>query len=246
MEALRNVIKQSQGRDRLLRATQFASALCAHALRNQSRRKELVTKFKSLEANLSVGRKLFRLGNAMDAGEAAKRSARLSDPVLCLCLTAANVNRALYLMCDNALWAAGAGLLPDLDRGRWGAGACRFYLLSLVMSLTRDAYLVLRLALRHAGDERFRRQMMLHLNQSPQVAPAVIPHLDALVLLLLRGFKSQPAVLLDTVKNACDLPMPLDKLGIYRSDPGTLAFCGLLSSLIGIVTLVRPELRLEA
>uniref|UniRef100_A0A3Q2XYS7 Uncharacterized protein n=1 Tax=Hippocampus comes TaxID=109280 RepID=A0A3Q2XYS7_HIPCM len=57
MEALQNVINQSQGRDRLLRATQFASALCAHALRNHSRRKELVSKFKSLEANLSGGRK---------------------------------------------------------------------------------------------------------------------------------------------------------------------------------------------
>ncbi|XP_019737367.1 peroxisomal membrane protein 11A isoform X2 [Hippocampus comes] len=243
MEALQNVINQSQGRDRLLRATQFASALCAHALRNHSRRKELVSKFKSLEANLSGGRKLFRLGNAIDAGEAAKRSARLSDPVLRLCLTAANVNRALYLMCDNALWAAGAGLLPSLDRGRWGAGASRFYLLSLLMSLTRDAYLILRLALRRARDGR---ETISHPERSPEAAPAVIPHLDASVLLLPRSFKSHPALVLDAVKNACDLSIPLDRLGIYRSDPGALAFCGLLSSLIGIATLVRPELRLKA
>lgn len=194
---------------------------------------------------LSVSVSVFRLGNALNAGEAAARSARLSDPVLRLCLTAANVTRALYLLCDNVLWAAGAGLLPDVDRGRWGAGASRFYLLSLVMSLSRDAYLILRSALRRAADERFARQTVLRLNLSPRAAPVVIPHLDALVLPLLRSFRSQPAVLLDTVKNACDLSIPLDKLGIYRCDAGALAFCGLLSSLIGIATLVRPRLRLE-
>ncbi|XP_077373756.1 peroxisomal membrane protein 11A [Festucalex cinctus] len=245
MDLVQNIINQSQGRDRVLRATQYACALSVYALRNNHQRKELVIKLKSLEANMSAGRKLFRLGNALNAIEAARRSARLPDRALGLCLTLAHVGRALYLTCDNALWAAAVGLLPDLRRERWSVLAWRFYLASLAAALARDLYVLARLMARRARDGRFRRKMISHLNESPDVAEAVVPHLDAFVFLLLHSFKSEPAVLLDAVKNVCDLAIPLDKLGAWRCNAGAVAFCGLVSSLIGIVTMVQPKLRVK-
>ncbi|XP_077423707.1 peroxisomal membrane protein 11A [Vanacampus margaritifer] len=245
MDLVQNVMNQSQGRDRVFRATQYACALSVYALRNNYQQKQLVNKLKSLEANMSAGRKLFRLGNAINAIEAAKRSAQLSERAICLCLTAANVSRALYFACDNVLWAAGVGLLPSVRKERWNVNASRCHLLSLVMSLTRDVYVLSQLMVQRARDKRFRQEMMSHLNQNPEVAEVVIPHLDAFLFLLLQSFKSHPAVLLDTIKNVCDLSIPLDKLGLYKSNAGVVAFCGLVSSLIGIVTLVRPELRIK-
>lgn len=86
--------------------------------------------------------------------------------------------------------------------------------------------------------------MDAHLRESPDVAEAVVPQLDALLFLLLQISKSHPAVALDTLKNICDLFIPLDKLGIYQSNAGVVGFCGLVSSVIGLMTLLQPNLKL--
>ncbi|XP_023151160.1 peroxisomal membrane protein 11A [Amphiprion ocellaris] len=245
MDAVIKFTSQSQGRDRIFRATQYACALAIYLLRNHSERKDLVAKLKSLEAHMSAGRKLFRLGNTANSIEAAKRTMQLSDRVLSLCLTVANINRALYFFCDNVLWARSVGLIRNIDKERWSVNASRCYFFSLVMNLTRDVYVVLRLMLQKARDKRCRQKMDQHLSESPEVAEAVIPQLDAFIFLLLESLKSDPALALDTLKNICDLFIPLDKLGIYQSHGGVIGFCGLMSSLIGIVTLARPTLRIK-
>nr|XP_057930908.1 peroxisomal membrane protein 11A [Doryrhamphus excisus] len=245
MDVLINVINQSQGRDRIFRATQYACALSVYALRNNCEQRDLVETLKSLEANMSAGRKLLRLGNAINAIEAAKRAVRLSDRVLCLCLTTANINRALYFLCDNTLWAENVGLIGGIHKERWSYNASRYYLFSLIMSLTRDAYVIWQLMAQRARDKRFRQKMETHLNESPEVADVIIPQLDAFLFLLLHSLKTQPSVVLDAIKNICDLSLPLDKLGIYKTNAGVVAFCGLVSSLIGIVTLLQPNLKIK-
>ncbi|XP_008304062.1 peroxisomal membrane protein 11A [Stegastes partitus] len=245
MDAVINFTSQSQGRDRIFRATQYACALSIYLLRNYTEKKDLVAKLKSLESNMSAGRKLFRLGNAANSIEAAKRTMQLTDRMLSLCLTAANANRALYFICDNVLWARSVGLIRNIDKERWNVNASRCYFFSLVMSLTRDVYAILRLMVQKTRDDRFKQKMEQHLNESPEVAEAVIPQLDAFLFLLLETLRSHPPLALDTVKNICDLFIPLDKLGIYHSNAGVVGFCGLVSSLIGIVTLARPALRLK-
>ncbi|XP_041852893.1 peroxisomal membrane protein 11A [Melanotaenia boesemani] len=245
MDAIVKFTNQSQGKDRLFRATQYACALSIYLLRNDAEKKDLVAKLKTLESNMSAGRKLLRLGNTANSIEAAKRTMQLSDRVLCLCLTAANINRALYFICDNVLWAKSVGLIRDIDKERWSLNASRCYFYSLVMNLTRDVYEVLQLMIQRGRDEHFKEKMEQNLNQSPEVAEVIIPQMDAFVFLLIETLKSHPAVALDTVKNICDLFIPLDKLGIYKSNAGVVGFCGLISSLIGIVTLAQPNLRIK-
>lgn len=188
---------------------------------------------------------VFRLGNTVNSIEAAKRTMQLSDRVLCLCLTAANINRAFYFICDNVLWARSVGLIRDIDKERWSLNSSRFYFLSLVMNLTRDVYVVFQLMVQRARDKHFRQKMDQHLCENPEVADVVIPQLDAFLFLLLDILKSQPDVAFDTLKNICDLFIPLDKLGIYHTNAGVVGFCGLISSLIGIVTLAQPKLRIK-
>ncbi|XP_037307144.1 peroxisomal membrane protein 11A isoform X2 [Pungitius pungitius] len=246
MDAVVRFTNQSQGRDRIFRAVQYACALSTYILRNHSERKDLVAKLRSLESNMSAGRKLLRLGNTVNSVAAAKRTLQLSDRVLSLCLTAANLNRALYFLLDNVLWARSVGLIRDINKERWSLNSSRCYFLSLVMSLTRDVYVVLQLMAQRAKDKQFRQKMEAHLSESCEVAEAVVPHLDAFLFLLLESLKSHPAVALDMLKNACDLFIPLDRLGIYKSNPGVVGFCGLMSSVIGIVTLLEPKLTLKS
>ncbi|XP_028306328.1 peroxisomal membrane protein 11A [Gouania willdenowi] len=245
MDSLIKFTNQSQGRDRIFRAAQYACALSVYLLRNNAHSKELVNKLKSLESHMSAGRKLFRLGNTAHAIAAAKRSLLLPDRVLRLCLTVANLNRALYFICDNALWARNVGLIRNMDKERWSWNSSRFYFYSLIMSLIRDVYDILVLMVHDARDKRVKEKMEKHVNESREVAEAVFPPLDAFIFLLLHTLKSHPAVALDTLKNICDLFLPLDKLGIYQSNAGVVGFCGLISSLIGIVTLTQPDLKIK-
>lgn len=170
---------------------------------------------------------------------------QLSDRVLCLCLTTANINRGLYFICDNILWARSVGLIRDIDKERWSLNASRCYFFSLVMNLTRDVYVILQLMAQRVRDKHFRQKMDQHLRENPEVADVIIPQLDAFLFLLFESLKSHPAVALDMLKNVCDLFIPLDRLGIYQSNAGVVGFCGLISSLIGIVTLVQPKLRIK-
>lgn len=245
MESFIKFTNQSQGRDRIFRATQYACGLSKYFLRNNPASKELVEKLQSLESNMSSGRKLFRLGNTVNSIEATKQNLKLADPVLRLCLIVANLNRALYFICDNVLWARNVGLFRDINKARWSLNASRLYFLSLVMSLTRDVYVISQIMVHRARDKRFQQKITQHLGDSPDVATVVIPQLDAFLFLLFESLKGHPAVALDMMKNICDLFIPLDKLGIYPSNAGVVGFCGLISSLLGIVSLLQPSLKMK-
>lgn len=68
---------------------------------------------------------VLRLGSSLEALQAAQRAVHLSDGVLRLCLTVGHLNRALYLACDNLLWAAKTGVAPQLDQLKWSQRAFR-------------------------------------------------------------------------------------------------------------------------
>ncbi|KAG9273275.1 peroxisomal membrane protein 11A [Astyanax mexicanus] len=245
MESFITFTNQSQGRDRIFRATQYACVLVKYLLRKDSTRKELLQKLRSLESNMSSGRKLFRLGNTVNSIDAAKKTLYLSDPVLRLCLTVANINRALYFICDNVLWARSLGFLKGIDKERWNLNANRYYFFSLVMNLTRDVYVIAQLMVQRSRERQFQQKVNQHLNESPDVACVIIPQLDAFLFLLIESLKNHPAVALDTIKNACDLFIPLDKLGIYQTNAGVVGMCGLVSSLIGILSVLKTSLKMK-
>ncbi|XP_066540400.1 peroxisomal membrane protein 11A [Hoplias malabaricus] len=245
MESFIKFTNQSQGRDRVFRATQYTCTLIKYLLRNNPQRKALLLKLKSLESNMSSGRKLFRLGNTVTSVDAAKRTLYLSDPVLRLCLTAANVSRALYFICDNVLWARSVGLIQGIDKDRWNLNAYRYYFVSLAMSLARDVYVIAQLMVQRSREKEFQQKVRQHLSDSPDVASVVIPQLDAFLFLFIESLRNHPAVALDTLRNVCDLFIPLDKLGIYQTNPGVVGMCGLVSSLLGILSVLKPTLKIK-
>lgn len=165
--------------------------------------------------------------------------------MLRLCLSLANLNRALYFICDNLLWARTIGLVPDIDKERWSLNATRFYFISLIMNLTRDAYAIAHLMVQRSRDRHFQQKVNQHLDESPDVACVVVPQLDAFLFLLIESLKSHPPVALDTLKNLCDLFVPLDSLGIFKTNAGVVGFCGLVSSVLGILSILRPNLKIK-
>nr|KAF6291301.1 peroxisomal biogenesis factor 11 beta [Myotis myotis] len=125
MDAWVRFSAQSQARDRLCRAAQYACSLLGHALQKRGASPELQKQIRQLEGHLSLGRKLLRLGNSADALESAKRAVHLSDVVLRFCITVSHLNRALYFACDNVLWAGKSGLAPRVDQEKWAQRSFR-------------------------------------------------------------------------------------------------------------------------
>ncbi|XP_029022881.1 peroxisomal membrane protein 11B isoform X2 [Betta splendens] len=206
-----------------------------------------------MEAHMSLTRKLLRLGNSVEALEAAKRAIHFSDGVLRLCLTVSHLNRAMYFACDNILWAGKTGLISKLNQQKWSQRSFRYYLFALVLHLTRDVY-ELGLLMECEARNRATKVSPLPVDQvyapssspSPAVPNLVIPEQFRRQLhLLLTVLYNNPPLLLDLLKNSCDIFIPLDRLGIYSTGSGFVGACGLTSSVLSILTMIHPWLKLK-
>lgn len=243
---------QSQAKERVIRAAQYACTLLGYTLQKGGAASELLKTVSQLEAHMSLTRKLLRLGNSVEALEAAKRAIHLSDSILRLCLTISHLNRAMYFACDNVLWAGKMGLISKLDQQKWSQRSFRYYLFALILNLTRDVY---ELHLLVEGEARYRAA-----KSPPSLNPSTdLPedHFSSLYTLpsparlrrqlhlLATVLYSNPPLLLDLLKNTCDIFIPLDRLQIYSTGPGFVGACGLASSILSMLTLVRPWLKLK-
>ncbi|NWY08118.1 PX11B protein, partial [Nothoprocta ornata] len=152
------------------------------------------------------------------------------------------LNRAMYLACDNVLWAGKAGLVPALDQDKWSQRSFRYYLFALIVNLSRDAYEIRLLMEREAGG---RRAAGAEAGRPARGLQQLGLRLQLQLRLLVRVLRSNPPLLLDVLKNSCDLFIPLDKLGLYRSGAGFVGLCGLTSSVLSILTILHPWLKLK-
>ncbi|XP_038603035.1 peroxisomal membrane protein 11A-like isoform X4 [Tachyglossus aculeatus] len=246
MDFFTRLTNQTQGRDRLFRATQYTCMLLRYVLEPKDGKEEVVKKLKKLESSVSTGRKWFRLGNVIHAIQATQQSVQVADPVPRVCLTAANLNRVAYLVCDMVLWARSVGLVPSVDKEKWRGWAARYYYYSLLLNLIRDAYEISLQMEEISQDKARREESGPQSHMEPSVADEETEWLQSLLLLLFRALKRHPALLLDTMKNLCDILNPLDQLNIYKSNPGVIGLGGLVSSLVGILTVANPQLRLKS
>ncbi|KAM8920685.1 peroxisomal membrane protein 11B [Pelodytes ibericus] len=236
---------QSQAKERVIRAAQYACTLLGYTLQKNGASSELVSTLKHLESHLSLGRKLFRLGNSADAVESAKRAIHLSDVVLRFCITVSHLNRAMYFACDNILWVGKTGLSKKMDQEKWSQRSFRYYLFSLIMNLSRDLYELKLLMEAETGGKRPTSKLGSENGMAPQSSSPLHHVLGIQLRLLIHIFRSNPPLLVDVLKNTCDLFIPLDKLGLYKTNPGFIGLCGLTSSILSILTIVHPWLKLK-
>ncbi|KAM4826030.1 peroxisomal membrane protein 11A isoform 2-T2 [Thomomys bottae] len=218
--------------------------LLRYLLESKAGREKVVMKLKKLESSVSAGRKWFRLGNVVHAVQATEQSLRATHPVPRLCLTLANLNRVVYFICDTVLWARSVGLASRVSRERWQLRAARHYCCFLLLCLLRDAY-EMALQMARASDRRARRGRPSEEALGWQAGEEEKEWLQSSLLLLFQSLKQHPPLLLDTVKNFCDILIPLNQLGIYRSNPGIIGLGGLVSSVAGIITIVFPQMKLR-
>lgn len=239
---------QVQAKERIFRAAQYACTLAAYTLQRHGASSEAAATIKKLEAHMSLGRKLIRLGNSADALEAAKRAIHLSDVVLRFCITVSHLNRAMYFACDNILWTGKVGLLSKIDQDKWSQRSFRYYLFALIMNLSRDVYEISLLLEREYQNKRQKGSTVLEngeIHDGSRGKELLNVRIKAHLRLLCLVLRNNPPLLLDSLKNICDIFIPLDKLGLYRTNSGFVGFCGLTSSILSILTIAYPWLKLK-
>ncbi|XP_069321822.1 peroxisomal membrane protein 11A isoform X1 [Eulemur rufifrons] len=245
MDAFTRFTNQTQGRDRLFRATQYTCMLLTYLLEPKAGKEKVVMKLKNLESSVSTGRKWFRLGNVVHAVQATEQSMHATDLVPRLCLTLANLNRVIYFICDTILWVRSVGLASGINKEKWRTWAARHYYYSLLLSLGRDLYEI-TLQMEQVAHNRAKREKSSF--QDPleySVADEETAWLQSFLLLLFRSLKQHPPLFLDTVKNFCDILNPLHQLGICKSNPGIIGLGGLVSSIAGIIIVAYPQMKLK-
>lgn len=218
--------------------------LLRYLLESKAGKEAVVMKLKSLEASVSTGRKWFRLGNVVHAIQATEQSIQVTDLVPRLCLTLANLNRVVYYICDTVLWVKSVGLTSGVNREKWQMWAVRHYYYFLLLSLVRDLYEIL-LQMGQVARDRAKKEKPSPDPPEYSVLNEETEWLQSFLLLLFRSLKRHPPLLLDTVKNFCDILIPLNQLGIYKSNLGVVGLGGLVSSLAGLITVVYPQLKLK-
>ncbi|XP_028167595.1 peroxisomal membrane protein 11B [Ostrinia nubilalis] len=235
MDIIIQVNNQSNGRDKLARLAQYTSRLIWHQLESNHANKYSVDRIKNLELTLSTFRKILRLGRCVDICYSALNSMNIDDPFLRLAITTSKLAHSLFLYADHIVWFTKSGFLKT-DSDKWNRTANKFWLLSIIANLARDFYEILHI---------------LELNKTTLLKPSSllngsVNNLDftGSARHLYMFVNCHKDIFIDTVKNSCDLFIPLTALGFTKLSPSAVGTLGAISSLAALITIVKPITKL--
>lgn len=137
----------------------------------------------------------------------------------------------MYLLCDHFLWLNRKSLI-QINATTWGQIGNRYWLLSIIMNLVRDA-----LELNNLMKAILKKKILNTINR--KVVPKEVFAEEAVQFV-----RNHKDLLIDTVKNSCDLILPLTNIGIVKFSPCTTGIIGMVSSLLSLYTLMDKTAKL--
>lgn len=168
---------------------------------------------------------MLRFGRCLDSLYQALKMTKYPELIVRITLTMAKIANALYLLADHLIWIGRMGILR-VDLEKWNRIANRYWLVSIIMNLTRDIYEIVKTFGRECSLERLTRHGTFKRQQ------------------ISCYLKNHKEVMVDTVKNGCDVFIPLTALGYTKFTPGTVGLLGVISSLIGLYTILNPSYKI--
>ncbi|XP_012264050.2 peroxisomal membrane protein 11B [Athalia rosae] len=231
MDTILKLNNQTAGRDKVIRLLQYGSRASWYFCQNGERTRQSIDILKSLEYTFSSFRKLLRLGRCLDLLYSALSAMKYPNLVVRVTLTLSKIASALFLLADHIIWVGRAGIC-QVNVDKWSQISNKYWLMAIVMNLVRDVYEIYQIMKQEAAGLRLRTsgKFKSHLSHQIQALCCVKNHTDVWV---------------DTVKNSCDLFIPLTSLGYTKLNPGIIGLLGLLSSIAGIYSLIHPLAKLS-
>ncbi|KAL4107738.1 hypothetical protein QTP88_018031 [Uroleucon formosanum] len=222
---------KTAGRDRVARFVQYGSKTTWHYMEKNDFDAKSIKKFKQLEQSLAAFRKVLRFGRFIDTLHTALRTINHTDKTIRFCVTFSKIAHSLYLFCDHCLWLNRNNFL-QINAPRWGQAGNRYWLLSIIMNLVRDV-----VELNNLFKAILKKKILNTLNR--KVAPK-----NDITGEAVQFVRSHKDLLIDTVKNSCDIMLPLSNLGFIRLNAGTIGVVGMISSVLSLYTLVDQKAKL--
>lgn len=152
------------------------------------------------------------------------------DLAVRITLTLSKISNALFLLADHIIWIGRVGLLR-VNFEKWSKIANKYWLMSIIMNLVRDIYEIITIIEHDEGKNVLMRK------------PNFSPHMWKQYKLL-SHLKNHKDIAMDAIKNGCDLFIPLTALGFTKFSPGTVGIFGVISSIVGLYTLIYPLYKL--
>lgn len=136
----------------------------------------------------------------------------------------------MFLLADHILWI-GRSDLYKVDANKWSRICSQYWLYSIILNLLRDLHEILKILRLHKEEV---------VCQRVKTVPDIIKCMYRAVVCL----QKYPQVTIDVLKNTCDIFLPLVALGYIKLSPGTVGTLGTVSSVAGLVVLLKPTCKL--
>lgn len=231
MDIIIKLNEQTAGRDKIIRLLQYGSRACWYYAQNINSTRHSSDVLRSLEYTFSSFRKLLRLGRCLDTLYSALSTMKYPDLIIRITLTLSKIANALFLLADHIIWIGRVGLIR-VDTEKWSKVANKYWLMNITLNLARDVYEIVRILEQEKKFSSSKKNLAASKYKLQNVSQS-LSHLE-----------NHKDIVIDTIKNGCDLFIPLTALGYTRLTPGIIGVCGLISSVIGIYTLVFPLYKL--
>ncbi|XP_017891446.1 peroxisomal membrane protein 11B [Ceratina calcarata] len=224
MDIIVKLNEQSAGRDKIIRLLQYGSRAYWYYAQNIHCTQHSAEVLRSLEYTFSSFRKLLRLGRCLDSLYSALKVMKYPDVVIKITLAISKIAHALFLLADHIIWIGRVGLYR-VNIEKWSKVANKYWLMSVIMNLIRDIYEITKI--------------LEHHNKTQKLFPRILKQYE-----LLYNLRDHKDIVLDTIRNGCDLFIPLTALGYTNFAPGTIGIFGMVSSILGLYTLIHPLYKL--
>ncbi|KAH9508570.1 Peroxisomal membrane protein PMP30B [Bulinus truncatus] len=203
---------------------------------------ELVEKLQKLGNALSTARKFMQLGRSIDFIQSAQHSLHLTDAVLRWTITLSKLNQSVALLFDHILWAGRIGL-ATVDKDKWNILSAQFWMCTLILNLTRDIYEIY-LVVHNELKQRLSLASRSHYKNGFSYHKDITKFPPTNIQLLSISISKNKPIFLDLVKNLFDSVLALENLGHIKISPGMQGLAGTISSVIGILSVWNPRLKL--
>lgn len=167
------------------------------------------------------------------------KSIHYSDAWMAFTLTITRICQGIFLLTDHIVWLARSGLFKSIDIPKWTLRSNRFWLFSLIMAVVRDVYEINRVVSSFTSYKDLTTCLtssLVSIRSTKDITRCAASLTDFIV--------TYKHITIDSVKNCCDLFIPLSALGYVKISPRVIGILGMISSLMGLIVILNPSCKL--
>jgi peroxin-11B len=182
---------------------------------------------------------VLRFGKSVEVFYASFRTIHLNDAWLAFTLTVNKICQSIFLLTDHIVWLSRSGLVKDVDAAKWTQRSNKYWVISLVMGIVRDIYEINRVISSFSSYKNLSEciaSSALSIRSAKDVTVCFSSLLDFVI--------TYKHLSVDTLKNCCDLFIPLTSMGYVKLSPRIIGLLGVVSSLAGLIVVLNPKCKL--